>query len=73
MTILKLEILSYLDSGYDVTDSSGRFEKLLASTLFPPSSITDGCQIADLDWRRGLFRLTSTNFDTHCSKSRAGL
>ena len=50
---LKLEMTSYSDNDYDVTNCFGCFEKLLAYTVFLPSFIVLRHQMAELTWGGG--------------------
>ena len=53
MSGLKLEMTSYSDNTYDVTNFCC-FEKFLAYTLFLPRFIVVKYQIAELSWGRGV-------------------
>ena len=52
-SVLKLEMTSYSDNAYDVTNFCS-FEKFLAYTLFPTSFIVVKHEMAELNWGGGL-------------------
>ena len=47
---LKLEMTSYLDNAYDVTNFADCFEKFLTYTVLIPSPIVLRHQMAELTW-----------------------
>ena len=49
----KLEMTSYLNNGYDVTNYFDKFEKFIPHSIIIPSFITIGSQMPELD--RGAF------------------
>ena len=53
----KLEMRSYSDSAYDVTNFFGCFETFLAYTVFLPSFIVLRHQLAELTWGKAAFCL----------------
>ena len=68
----KLEMTSYLDNAYDITNFFGCFEKFLAYTVFLPSFIVVRHQIAELTWGGGGFAPTS-NIGVARTPSKIGL
>ena len=69
----KLEIMSYSDNAYDVTNFFGCFETFLAYSVFLASFIVLRHQLAELTWGKGAFCLPLSNIGCAQTPSKTGL